>query len=185
MSVAPLTRLYTAQDLERLSSEGDRYELLEGELREMAPPGGEHGGTTMDLSMYANYHVRAQRLGRGFGAETGFLIARNPDTVLAPDFAFIAMDRLPPQPIRGYVPVVPDLVLETRSPSDTRRGVREKVGRWLAAGVRVVWEMDPEARVVTVHRAGAEPKALGIDNTLDGGDVLPGFSLPLRDVFWI
>ena len=116
MSSATITERYNVSDLEKLSEQGYRYELIKGELIEMAPPGGEHGSRTMDFAAYVTVHVLANRLGTCFAAETGFLVAQNPDTVLAPDFAFVARERLKGPPPRGYVPIVPDLVLETRSP---------------------------------------------------------------------
>jgi len=183
MSVVSAPHRHTAEDLERLSARGHHYQLIDGELIDMIPPGGEHGGMTMDLTTYVNVHILSQNLGRGFAAETGFLVARDPDTVLAPDFAFIAHERLPIPMPRGYVPIVPDLVLETRSPHDTRREVADKVARWLALGVRLVWEMDPSAHRLTVYRPNQAPVAFGPLDPLEGGDVLPGFSLRLSLVF--
>ena len=127
--------------------------------------------------------LRGKDLGRGYAAETGFLLAQDPDTVLAPDFAFITKARLVPVRKRGYVPVIPDLVLETRSPSDSAQEVADKVRQWLEAGVRIVWELNLKARVLTVHRPDAEPRPLGPDDTLTGEEVLPGFTLPLRRLF--
>ena len=122
-------------------------------------------------------------MGETFAAETGFLVGRNPDTVLAPDFAFVAKERLPDPLPKGYVPVVPDIVLETRSPNDTRREVAEKVQQWLDVGVRLVWELDPVTPILTVHRNGVPIRQLGVADTLDGEDVLPGFTLPLDLLF--
>ncbi len=185
MSAATLTasKVFTARDLEGLSAQGYHYELIQGELHEMIPPGGMHGSSTIRLSFYATRIVIDQDLGETFAAETGFLIRRNPDTVLAPDFAFILKERLPGAITKGYVPVVPDIVLETRSPNDTKREVAEKVERWLEAGVRLVWELDPEAQVLTVHQRGLSPITLGIDDTLDGADILPAFTLPIAKIF--
>jgi Uma2 family endonuclease len=180
----PTARRYTAEDLEDLSAQGHRYELIRGELHPMPPPAGEeHGSTTYDLGFEVGLFVRANDLGRCYTAETGFILARNPDTVLAPDFAFVSKEHLagPPQP--GFAPLVPDLVLETRSPNDRGQEVADKVRQWLDAGVRVVWELNLKARVLTVHRADAEPRPLGPDDTLTGDDVLPGFALSLRKLF--
>ncbi len=151
----------------------------------MPPPANdEHGNTTFDLGLEVGWFVRNHGLGRCYAAETGFFIARNPDTVLAPDFAFVARERLSGPPGQKYVPVVPDLVLETRSPGDTPSEVAEKVANWLAAGVRLVWEMNLRDRTLTVYQRGdADPRTLGAADTLDGGDVLLGFSLPLARVF--
>jgi len=173
----------TAQDLERLSAQGFHYELIQGELYEMVPPGGMHGSSTSRLSFYATKIVIDQDLGETFAAETGFLISRNPDTVLAPDFAFVAKDRLPNPLTKGYVPVVPDIILETRSPNDTKREVADKVERWVNAGVRLVWELDPATQILTVYRDGAPPRALGITDTLSGEDILPDFSIAVTNLF--
>ena len=102
---------------------------------------------------------------------------------MAPDFAFILKARLTDLITKGYVPVVPDIVLETRCPSDTRREVADKVERWQAAGVRLVWELDPATQVLTVYRTDHSPLALGISDTPDGGDIFPGFALPITNIF--
>lgn len=185
MRVAPSldSQQYTVEDLERLSAEGHHYELIRGDLRAMPPAGDEHGSLTYDLGVEVGVFLRGRSLGRGYAAETGFLVARHPDTVKAPDFAFIAQARLAPRTGRGYVPIVPDLVLETRSPNDTGRAVSDKVAEWLEAGVRIVWELDPSRRILTVHRPDQAPRALGTQDILEGEDVLPGFSLPLRQLF--
>ena len=175
--------VHTAQDLERLSDQGRHYELIRGELREMTPPGGMHGSSTSRLSTYVGYLVIDQELGETFAAETGFLVGRDPDTVLAPDFAFVAKDRLPNPLPKSYVPVVPDIVLETRSPNDTKREVAEKVEQWLDLGVRLVWELNPATRLLTVHRAGVPSRELGIADVLDGEDVLPTFRVPVAKLF--
>ncbi len=175
--------LQTAADLERLSAQGYHYELIKGELREMAPPGGPHGSSTSRLSVFAGIIVIDQDLGETFAAETGFLVGYDPDTVLAPDFAFVAKDRLPIPLPKSYVPVVPDIVLETRSPNDTKKQVADKVAQWLALGVCLVWEMNPQTRVLTVHRQDQLPRFLGETDTLHGGDVLPGLSVPIARLF--
>jgi Uma2 family endonuclease len=185
MISSTLTRpaLHTAQDLERLSAQGYHYELIKGELHEMAPPGGTHGSTTSRLSVFVGSLVIDKDLGETFAAETGFLVGRDPDTVLAPDFAFVSKGRLPNPLPKSYVPVVPDIVLETRSPNDTKREVADKVEQWLALGVRLVWELNPQTRILTVHRANQMPRFLGENDTLDGEEVLPGFSVPIARLF--
>jgi len=176
-------RLYTAEELFAFPSDW-HYELFEGRLEEMmSPTGGEHGLFTADLTVEIGSFVRSNNLGRCFVAETGFLLRRNPDTVLAPDFAFVAKDRLPGSPVRGYWPVVPDLVLETRSPSDRPAAVARKMNRWLVAGVRLVLDLDPATRTLIVHRPGEPPVTLTPADTLGGYDVLPGFALPLDRLF--
>ena len=185
MTVATQARptVYTAADLERLSDEGRHYELIRGELRPMSPSGGPHGDATSRVSFYVNGVVYGDDLGVTFAAETGFFLERDPDTVKAPDFAFVAYERLPEPLPEGYVPLVPDLAVETRSPNDTAREVAEKVEEWLAAGVRLVWVIEPRKRTITAHRTGRPPQTLGIDDTLDGEDVVPGLAVPVARIF--
>lgn len=184
-AAAAPARIYTADDLFRMGSDA-RFELVKGELRPMPPPASdEHGFHSMSLSAFVTVYVLTNGLGRCYTAETGFVLARDPDTVLAPDFAFVAKARLPGPPGKKFAPVVPDLVLETRSPGDTPSEVAEKVANWLAAGVRLVWEMNLRDHTLTVYQPGDDtnPRVLSAADVLDGGDVLPGFSLPLTRVF--
>ncbi|HZO91633.1 MAG TPA: Uma2 family endonuclease [Chthonomonadaceae bacterium] len=141
-----------------LPKDGYLYELVRGELCRMAPPSAKHGSTTARLFSRAGIYIEDNDLGEAFTSETGFLLAQDPDTVLAPDFAFIAKERLPEPLPDTYIPVVPDLVLETRSHSDTRRRVNEKVALWPEFGAKIVWELDPRKRVLTVYRSGVEPR---------------------------
>ena len=175
--------IVTAEELFSMP-DGERYELVRGELREpKMPTGDEHGSLTFALSLEIGSFVRGNKLGRCWAAETGFLVARDPDTVLAPDFAFVRTERLPESIGRGYVRAVPDLVLETRSPSDRPREVAEKVQEWLDAGASMVLELNPAKKILTIYRPGREPIALGENDTFDGEELLPGFSLPLTALF--
>ncbi len=176
--------LHTAGDLERLSSQEHRYELIRGELRPMAPAGIEHGYVSGVLSSFLTVFVFQNDLGRCFTAETGFWIAHNPDTVLAPDWAFVAKHRLLELSPVGFGRIVPDAVIETRSPGDTTREVAAKVRRWTRAGVQIVWEIDPKRQIVSVHRAGTGIQELSATDTLTGEDVIPGFRIPLNLIFW-
>lgn len=180
---APAPRLYTAEDLERLSAEGKRYELVKGELREMSPAGPRHGNFGFRLIAQLAIYLEAQDVGDSFLAETGFCLERGPDTVLAPDWAFVARERCPDEWERGFPDLVPDVVLEVRSPSDSVREMREKMAEWLAAGVRLGWVLDPERSVLTVYFPGAEPVELHPEDTLTGGEVLPGLEISLAPVF--
>ena len=179
-----LKQLFTAKDLERLASDGRRMELVKGKVYEMAPAGGRHGGVAMNAGTFLNAYVRVNALGRVFAAETGFVLRRNPDTVRAPDVAFISGSRLTPDEIPdGFVEVVPDLVVEVVSPGDSRREVREKVEDWLLAGVSIVWVLYPSTRTAVVYRSPDDVAELTEDDSLNGEDVVPGFSCPLSDVF--
>lgn len=191
MSIAllPSLRLYTAEELLEMSTAAiaaeSRFELVEGKLIAMPPTSDEHGWSTSDISVAIGHHVRVHDLGRCWAAETGFLLARDPaDTVLAPDFAFVAKARLNyPRAGRGYVPIAPDLVVETRSPSDRLTAMTGKINLWLSFGVQMALLLDPTKRTLTVYAPGAEPLLLTTDDTFSGGDVLPGFALPLVQLF--
>lgn len=171
----------TADELLRAGDIG-RCELVRGEFRRMIPAGGEHGRIAATLTCQLGSHVRSRGLGRIYAAETGFLLARDPDTVRAPDVAFTRAERGPPPP-RGFVPGAPDLVVEVVSPDDRPGYVREKIAEWLEAGAAAVWVVDPDARTVTAHAPARSPCVLGEADTLDGGDLLPGLALAVRDVF--
>ncbi len=183
MSASRLPRLVTAEEYERFESDR-RLDLIEGELWPMPPmPGAEHGAVTSDFSFEVVSFVRQHNLGRCFAAETPFVIEFDPDTAIGPDLAFVRADRLPDPLPAGFLRLAPDLVLEVRSPSDRAPEVLAKVRRWLAAGVRLVWELNPRTRILTVYQNGAEAQTLGVEDTVTGGDVLPGFSFPLRRLF--
>jgi Uma2 family endonuclease len=176
-------RLITAEELEQFPSDF-RYELIRGVLREMQPPAGEeHGVLTFELSMHIGRFVKEHKLGRCYAAGTGFITSRNPDTVVAANFTFIAAGRILSPPIEGYVFLAPDIVLETRSTWDRKHDIAEKIERWLAAGVKIVLDLDPAGRQMTVYRPETEPIMLGPDDTFFGAAILPGFSLPIRKIF--
>ncbi len=171
--------IYNEADLQELSDSVHRYELIRGELRFMAPVGGVHGSTTANVSAWVAGHICAHDLGRCFSAGTGFIVEENPRTISAPDFAFIVKERVPDPIPTGFVPVVPDLVLETRSPGDTAREVAAKVELWLEVGAREVWELNPRRQILTVYTPDAQPRALGATDPLESA-LLPGLSLELN-----
>ena len=174
----------TAEELLRAGDIG-RCELVRGELRMMIPAGYEHGRITMNLSTPIAIHAKANGLGTVVAAETGFRLARDPDTVRAPDVAFVHADRPGPAD-RGYYAGPPDLAVEVLSPDDRPGYVREKVAEWIEAGTRAVWVVDPHTRKVTVHEPGGEPRVLDDTDTLPGGNVLPGFEFAVAEVFsWL
>lgn len=117
-------------------------------------------------------------------AETGFVLEHDPDTVLAPDIAFVRADRLPPRSERqGFLDLPPDLAVEVACPSQSRPSAERKVAEYLDAGVSLVWVLWPTRKTISVHRSNREPLVLGIGDVLDGEDVLPGFRLPLAELF--
>lgn len=175
----------TADELARLPDTGRRRELIEGELHDMAPAGGEHGL----VSIEAAYHLRAfidahpETGGAVFAAETGFRLARDPDTVRAPDVAYVARERLARARVAGYPELAPDLVVEVVSPNDTAAAVQRKVADWLRAGARLVWVLYPATRTATVFQADGSARMLGTGDDLTGERVLPGFRCRLGDLF--
>ncbi len=171
----------TAEQLLRAHDIG-RCELVRGKFIMMNPAGDEHGRIIVAITHALANHVLPRRLGVLHGAETGFMLARNPDTVRAPDLAFTATERAAP-PVRGFVPRPPDLAIEVLSPDDRPGYVREKVAEWLGAGTLVVWVVDPRTRTVTIHGAGARAAVFGESDVVPGGDLLPGFALAVFDVF--
>jgi len=183
MSVLPKTQWMTAEDLFWFPDDGKRRELVKGELREMPPASGRHGIHGGRLQAYLGYYVLTQKLGQIFLAETGFTIARAPDTVRAPDIAFVSTNRLPDPLPDDYFELAPDLAIEVVSPNDTKRKVREKVNDWLDAGVRLIWVVDYQRRTITEYRSRHRVHMRTEEDILDGGDVVPGFSLPVREVF--
>ena len=178
------TQLVTAEELLDMPDDGFEYELVRGELRKMAPAGSRHSVSGIDMATSLNIHVKANNLGRVFGADGGFLLARDPDTVRAPDVAFVRRERVEAIGIvSGYWPGPPDLAVEIISPNDRYTEVYEKVDEWLAAGTRMVVVVNPRNRTATVRVAGMNPVILNVGDTLDGGDVVPGWRMPVADIF--
>jgi Uma2 family endonuclease len=172
----------TAEELLRLPADGMRHELIDGELRTMAPAGGPHGRDALRIGARLLAHAEARVLGEVFAAETGFLLRRDPDLVRAGDVAFVRADRLPTEGLpTGFVPLAPDLVVEVVSPGDTAADVQDKVDTWLRCGTRAVWVLYPGPRLVA-HRPDGTARALGPDDVVDGDEVLPGFRMRLRDL---
>ncbi|MCZ6681035.1 MAG: Uma2 family endonuclease [Candidatus Poribacteria bacterium] len=173
----------TADELLVLPDDGFRYELVKGVLRKMPPAGFDHGIRTMDLGARLHRYVKRNNIGRVAAAETGFQLAWNPDTVRAPDIAFVRRDRLPPTGQRGYFQGTPDLAVEVVSPGDSSREVEEKVADWLNAGTSLVWVVRPRNRTVTVYRSLTDVAILARADTLDGESVIPGFRCRVAEIF--
>jgi Uma2 family endonuclease len=182
MTAATQRRLVTVEEFEKYPRDF-RYNLVEGELVPMPPAAGpDHGALTSDLSFELTAFVKSNGLGQCYAAETGFVAQRNPDTVQAPDWAFISRDRVPKGPTKGFGRVVPDAVLEVRSPDDSPKEVERKMRRWIDAGVKLAWELNPKTGILTTYRPGIETRTVDSDGEIDGEDVLPGFSLPLKSI---
>jgi Uma2 family endonuclease len=183
---------YSADDLLALSRSPEyihmRLELSEGRLIVMSPASWKHGGYTSLLLRLVGNFVDEHDLGMTTGAETGYILFKSPDpdlrdTVRAPDVGFIAKHRLPDElPERGYVPFAPDLAIEVISPNDDAEDIHRKVAEYLKSGTRLIWLFYPNAETVGVYN-GQRFQSLERGDTLDGGDVLPGFRLPLTEIF--
>ena len=178
------TGLVTAEELLDLTDDGYRYELVRGELRKMAPAGIYHGELALNVAFSLKAHVMANNLGKVYAAETGFRIGSNPDHVRAPDVAFIRRERVEAAGlVEGYWPGAPDLAVEVISPNDRYTEVEEKVSDWLDAGTLLVILVNPRNRTVGLRRAGQDPVILTEQDTLDGGAVVPGWQLAVKDIF--
>ena len=174
----------TAEDLLHMPQDGFRYELVRGEMRKMAPAGHVHGRVAMKLSAALFQHVEAHRLGVVYAAETGFLLSRDPDTVLAPDVAFVSQARIEEAgDVDGYWPGAPDLAVEVVSPSDRYRDVEQKALDWLDAGAAMVLLIDPRRHVVSAYRSRSDIVVMTEGDALNGGDVVPGWAIPIEDLF--
>ncbi len=172
----------TADELLGLHLPDKRTELVRGVLVVREPAGGRHGDVAMRLALEVASYVKARHLGRVFAAETGFKLATDPDTVRAPDVAFVRKGRLSDPVPKGYPVLSPDLVVEVLSPDDRPGEVLAKVADWLNAGTALVWVVDPERREGRVYRADGTETLVGAHDVLDGEDVLPGFVCPLAGI---
>jgi len=160
-----------------------RCELLRGELIMMSPAGSEHGHIVANITVPLGAFVKEKALGMIFGAETGFQIGHDPDTVRAPDVAFVSAERIHGNLGKGFFQGAPDLAVEVVSPSDRAAEVLAKVHDWLEAGCRAVWVVDPEPRTVSVYRSRERVVTLSVAEQLSGDDVVPGFTMPVAEVF--
>jgi Uma2 family endonuclease len=176
-------RLLTADDLLSLESAGKSTEVVRGRLIVREPPSTYHGGVQAILSVLVGSYVLTHRLGAVFGQDTGFKIASDPDTVRAPDLAFVDRTRVAQISRRGYAALAPDLVAEILSPDDRPGEVLTKVGEWLEAGVRLVWVIDPERRAASVYHDDGSVTTVSSDGQVDGEAILPGFSFRLAELF--
>lgn len=181
---ATLTKPMTADELLAMPDDGYRYELVKGALIRMAPAGYQHGEIAMNIGTRLHEHVKRNNLGSVYAAETGFVLTQDPDTVRAPDAAFIRQELVEKVGrTKGYWIGPPDLAVEVVIPGDTVTEVEEKVAEWLEAGARMVWVVSPKLRTVTVYRSLTDIVTLTEKDTLDGGDVVIGFQMKVPEIF--
>jgi len=178
------TALMTAEELMQLPDDGFRYELINGELEKMPPPGHPHGRIAFRLSLLLGQFILDNGLGEAFAPETGFQLTRNPDTVLAPDFAFVTNERFAEgSKAEGYWPGTPELAVEVLSPSDRPGRVKKKILQWLSFGTKQVWIVDPKHSTVTIHRSESDSTTFSGSDYLEAQDLLPGLRLSLDRIF--
>jgi Uma2 family endonuclease len=175
------TQLVTAEELLAMGHDKP-CELIAGEIVMMTPSGFEHSGIAGKIAAFLGGHVIKNKLGSVHVAEGGFVIARDPDTVRAPDVAFVRRDRRPTSR-KPFFEGPPDLAVEVISPSDRLEEVDAKTQAWLSAGTPMVWVVWPDTRSVVVHRAGQPPRILHESDTITGEEVLPGFECIVGDFF--
>ena len=174
----------TVEELWKLPDDGFRRELVAGKLRVMTPGGAEHGRVTATVGILMGAHVRDTKSGVTFGAETGFVLARDPDTVRAPDAAFVTKEHADAiGRIVKYWPQAPDFAVEVVSRDDSFREVEEKALNWLRGGSAAVLVLDPSRRTATVYRGAGEARAYSGEDTLDLSDAVPGWHLAVADLF--
>lgn len=175
--------LLTGDELLRMP-QLDPCELVDGRIRPMTPTNAEHGRIELNVAAALRAFVRSQNLGAVMVGEVGIFTSRDPDTVRAADVLFLShAGGARRSRDRGYLDVAPELVVEVLSPDDRPAEVQQKITEYLAIGVRLVWIVDPAALTVQVYHGARPVSVLTERDRIDGGDVLPGFSLPVSVVF--
>ncbi len=180
--------LLTADEYLRHPLGHEPGELVRGVMHVMNATFGGHGVVVENLLAALGPHVRRRRLGRAFGDNVGFQLdipGETRDTARSPDAAFVRADRLPPAGIglRSWVRLAPDLAVEVLSPENRPAEIEARVADYLAAGTQLMWIIDPQARTVARRTPLGPRKTVGEDDTLDAGDVVPGFTMPVADLF--
>ncbi|MCY3021695.1 MAG: Uma2 family endonuclease [Planctomycetota bacterium] len=179
----PVDRLVTGAEL-LAHPEWGRCELVRGKVVPLSPPKPPHGILTAALAIAIGTFVKQRKLGKVLAGDPGLYTTRDPDSVRGPDVCFISNERLQEaRKAKGYWEVPPELCVEVVSPGDEWSEVMAKVEEYLAAGVTLVWVVDPQRRKAHVFRSDRPAKALAAANALDGEDVLPGFAVPLAELF--
>lgn len=174
----------TAEELLKLDAQGFYGELIRGVLCEMPPPGIRHGKICLKVGSLLLDFVERRHLGTVASNDAGVWLERDPDTVRGPDVSFFSSERMPlDSDIPGYAEMIPDLVVEVRSSSDSLNELHDKALMWLSYGARLVWVVVPETRTVDVFRSSRDISTVSEGGALQGGDVLPGFRCSLDDIF--
>lgn len=178
------TKLISAEELLLMPEDGYRYELIRGVLIRKMPTGEPHGIVVVLTAHHITQYALSSGNGQTRAGETGYILDRDPDTVRAPDVAWYSPENVPPPGTQGFPEVVPDLVVEVKSPSNSTREMAAKAAMWLSYGAKMALVMDPQTETVIMHKPDSAPITLTVTDVLDGGDVLPGFSCPVRSFFY-
>ena len=177
------TRLFTVEDIEQAPPEGE-WELIDGELVPVTPSGLESSSLGLRIGWFVGNFVYTHTLGLLTGADGGYVLFPDRATIRVPVVAFIRHDRLPPQGERSRFPrLAPDLAIEVLSPSDSTSEVIAKIEMYQEAGIPLIWVVDPQKTTITIIAAGHPTVVLKPGDILEGGDVLPGFSIPVAEIF--
>ena len=180
MAATTTRRVATEDDLRAMPEDGQKYELVDGEIR-VSPAGDRHSLIAVQLAACLLTFVKPRKLGFVFGADAGFRLPGG--NVRSPDVSFVAFGRFPDDSVPDdWGSVAPDLAVEVISPGDRPRHILDKVGEYLEAGVRLVWVIDPRHERAVVYRSISDVRELGPDDAFDGEDVIPGLRFVLRDV---
>jgi Uma2 family endonuclease len=178
------TALMTAAELLELPRGQHRYELINGELKTMSPASHDHGRIAMRIGMLLADFVWRNHLGDAYAAETGFLLTSNPDTVLAPDAAFVSEKRAREgRDKKGFWPGAPDVAVEVLSPDDSEPKTKTKIAQWLSYGAKQVWTVNPKNETITVHWSSDDSRTFSSGETFEADDQLRGFSVAVSDIF--
>jgi Uma2 family endonuclease len=183
MSTITHKRLLTAEEFFLLPkpADGSRQELVKGEIITMPPPGGMHGVCCSKTDRKIGNFIDSGPGGTLVCNDTGFITDRHPDSVRGPDISYWSKERLKEVPV-GYIEIAPDMLVEVLSPSNTSKQIRTKIKEYFAKGVRLVWVIAPEDRILTIYRTPDEGRVLHETATVTGEDVLPGFSCRVSDL---
>lgn len=184
MATPATTTHLTAEDLLQMPDDGHRYELDRGELVQSPMSSFRSSEIAGGILVALRTFAYPRHLGRVAGADGAYILSRNPDNVRVPDVSFVRAERMPPEEQWSrFLELAPDLAVEVISPSDTVRDSLDKVREYLDAGVQIVWVVQPSRRMVTVYHPDRTARLYYDDASLDGGSVLPGFTLPVADIF--
>jgi Uma2 family endonuclease len=177
-------QIMTATELASLSPEASHGELVQGEFISMSPAGFTHGRIALKIGTYLNIFILEHQLGEAYAAETGFILKHNPDTVRAPDVAFVTSQRAAQQSKEtGFFDGAPDLAVEVISPNEMVDDIESKLIDYLEAGTKMVWLVFPRTQSITVYRSLTDIRVFTVEDKIDCEDLLPGFSAAVKEIF--